>query len=294
MKTKLANAIDNIFMILAITIFLYVWSKNIIKVGYISIIISIILGLAISKILIDSRKSKNEKILLSEKERRETQKLMQFFLMQSETDTKDFFKKIFEKSFHCIDHESHIEVQTKSSKIFVFWNFKCETTRIEDLANCEKLTLTSASQSHGGEKSKMTKDTKSKLSEKTTSSAKDSEPKSKIYFFSHSFSERAFFYGESKTNFLLFDDSSTYTIAKKLSALPDLSETKIESPIKALLWGALSREKSKKYFFAGLFLLFGSFLLPYSIYYKIFASLLFLLSIVCLVKSSRPRPVLSS
>lgn len=321
MKTKLANTIDNFFIFSAITIFIYIWSKNIIKVGYVSIIISVVLGLAISKILISFKKSKNEKTLLNERERRETKKLMAYLLMLEDRETSKFFKSMFEKNFECKMQKSHLEIKTKSSNILVFWNFKCETTRIEDLARCEnQIKPTSSSIKIADDSSFIEKDIKTspetiktkKVGKSYNAEIKtgvqiDTSPntkidaknhtdknfqlqnsiKTKIFFFSHSFSEKALLYAESKTRLLLFDDSSTYTIAKKSQSLPDLSDTKIENPFKIIFQQAVSSEKSKKYFFAGVFLLAGSFLLPYSIYYKIFASLLFLLSILCLAKNPR-------
>ena len=62
----------------------------------------------------------------------------------------------------------------------------------------------------------------------------------------------------------------------------DLSKHKIT--LKETLKNSLSRNKSKGYFISGLVLLFTSIIIPYKIYYVVFSSVLFLLSILCRFK----------
>lgn len=62
----------------------------------------------------------------------------------------------------------------------------------------------------------------------------------------------------------------------------DLSKHKIT--LKELLKNILARNKSKGYFISGLILLFTSIIIPYKIYYVVFSSILFVLSILCRFK----------
>ena len=62
----------------------------------------------------------------------------------------------------------------------------------------------------------------------------------------------------------------------------DLNKSKIT--LKEILKNSLSRDKSKGYFISGLVLLFTSIIIPYRIYYVVFSSVLFLLSLLCRLK----------
>jgi len=67
----------------------------------------------------------------------------------------------------------------------------------------------------------------------------------------------------------------------------DTSNIDINNPktsIKELFKNSLSRNKSKGYFISGLVLLFTSLIIPYKVYYVMFSSILFVLSILCRFK----------
>ena len=62
----------------------------------------------------------------------------------------------------------------------------------------------------------------------------------------------------------------------------DLNKSKVS--LNEVLKNSLSRNKSKGYFISGLVLLFTSLIIPYKIYYVVFSSVLFLLSLLCRIK----------
>lgn len=64
----------------------------------------------------------------------------------------------------------------------------------------------------------------------------------------------------------------------------DLNKHKIT--LKEIIKNSISRQKSKGYFISGLILLFTSLIIPYKIYYVVFSSILFLLSLLCRLKPS--------
>ena len=59
--------------------------------------------------------------------------------------------------------------------------------------------------------------------------------------------------------------------------------------IKDILKNSLSRSHAKGYFISGLILLFTSLIIPFKIYYVVFSSVLFILSILCKFKPSPPN-----
>ena len=59
----------------------------------------------------------------------------------------------------------------------------------------------------------------------------------------------------------------------------DLNKHKIT--LREILKNSISRNKSKGYFISGLVLLFTSIIIPYKIYYVVFSSILFTLSLIC-------------
>jgi len=64
----------------------------------------------------------------------------------------------------------------------------------------------------------------------------------------------------------------------------DLNKNKIT--FREILKNSLSHEKSKGYFISGLILLFTSIIIPYRLYYVIFSSVLFLLSLLCQLRTT--------
>ena len=72
------------------------------------------------------------------------------------------------------------------------------------------------------------------------------------------------------------------------NTFPQITEknnVKEKLTFKFLLRNAIERKKFKTYFFGGLFLFFASLFVRYNIYYKVFASIMFMLSILCLFEN---------
>lgn len=76
----------------------------------------------------------------------------------------------------------------------------------------------------------------------------------------------------------LYDICNTHNIEIDTDNI-DLNKSKIT--LKEILKNSLSRNKSKGYFISGLILLFTSLIIPYKIYYVVFSSILFVLSLLC-------------
>ena len=64
----------------------------------------------------------------------------------------------------------------------------------------------------------------------------------------------------------------------------NINLTKHKITLLEILKNAISRNKSKGYFISGIVLLFTSLIIPYKIYYVVFSSALFALSLVCRLK----------
>ncbi|MBO5910191.1 MAG: hypothetical protein J6Q15_01640 [Clostridia bacterium] len=64
----------------------------------------------------------------------------------------------------------------------------------------------------------------------------------------------------------------------------DINSHKIT--IKEILKNTITRNKSKGYFISGLVILFSSIIIPYRIYYVMFSSILFILSLICRIRPS--------
>ena len=79
----------------------------------------------------------------------------------------------------------------------------------------------------------------------------------------------------------LFEIFNKHSIQLDTSHI-DLNKHKIT--IKEILKNSISRNKSKPYFISGLVLLFTSLIIPYRLYYVIFSSILFSLSLICRFK----------
>ncbi|HEY8443686.1 MAG TPA: hypothetical protein VIL24_02680 [Clostridia bacterium] len=84
----------------------------------------------------------------------------------------------------------------------------------------------------------------------------------------------------------ILDDKAVYELMRKYDMYPEI-ETKINKfpknlQLKEIAAAALSRKRVKGYFFASLLLLFSSFFVRYSIYYKIAATILMIMALVAM------------
>lgn len=91
----------------------------------------------------------------------------------------------------------------------------------------------------------------------------------------------------------LIDLEQLFEILNSKNVLIDTSNINLEKPkktIKQILKNIISRDKSKSYFIGGIVLLFTSLIIPYKIYYILFSSALFILSVICRLKPySKPN-----
>lgn len=84
----------------------------------------------------------------------------------------------------------------------------------------------------------------------------------------------------------VYDDQKVYEMLKDYNTFPELTvkinKKRKKYHLRELATYALSRKRVKGYFFASLFLLFGSFFMGYALYYRIAAIVLMILALVSL------------
>ncbi len=96
----------------------------------------------------------------------------------------------------------------------------------------------------------------------------------------------------NQLNIIVYEKKDVFQLFENSTILPNKtilnSNTKIN--FKLLLKGAISKKRCKNYFIAASVLLLSSFLVPYRIYYLVFATILYVLSLVCLFPFSFSVP----
>lgn len=84
----------------------------------------------------------------------------------------------------------------------------------------------------------------------------------------------------------ILDDKAVYELMKRYQTFPEINQKINKFPknlqLKEIAAIALSRKRVKGYFFASLLLLFSSFFVRYSIYYRVFATILLIMALVAM------------
>lgn len=252
----ISNVIFKYFILFAIGfLWLNFYIDDLLIVGLISFIISIIIGKIIS--IIQSKK--NSLIKISIKEQEQIQNISyQLFLAPSERIVQ--FYSILLKT----NHEIKINKETQS----ISWQ------NIVFVPEYSQSTITA--------------DTISKI-------YKSHNDCDKIIIAGIKFSEDATNLAKSISNssLILLDEQSTFKLFKKYDFYPDfkiIKNKKEKLNYQKLKDIALSKTNTRHYFLSGIIILTTSFFIKYNIYYIVFATLLFTLSGICRFRHYTPPP----
>lgn len=258
MKTRLARVLDYLFVSIAISLLIFLWLRKTLNSVYLALFVSFTLGFAIAKILNTRAEKKHNKIKLNHEERVRTQKILLHFFELEDHKILEFFKDTFSKKYQCKIVDNHLLVECKTQKIMVFFDFKSEECTTREIMNAY-------------------------------SQAKNTG--AKLYYFGSDFSKKAHSIPQLYEDVYLFNGAKTFNVLKTFDSFPKITESLLPNKFKQILGNIISRDKTKKYFTASLFLLMGSIFLPYSLYYQIFASLCMVMTVLSYFQKESTAPL---
>lgn len=253
MKTRLAKFLDGLFLFALLFALIFLWLKRYIKNNIWALAFTFCLSLISYTILSKINSGINYKKTLSSKEAKQQAKIYNLFISQTSKETLDFFEQMFKSRYETKRYKNYICITIlqkdtqKSEKVCVFCDFLSKTTNIKMLESIQKTA---------------------------------SKHNSKIYVFAGNFDEAAKHYAKKQKNLFLFDINMTYETMKLLNSFPDTSEVKIKGGLSKLFKNLFTKDKTKGYFLSSIFLYFASIIMPYFIYYQIFASILLIFCII--------------
>lgn len=254
-KFKFVNIIDTIFLSIATFLIIFAWIQFFVKNFFLSIFISTILAIAI---LLTIKWFKSKKYYNQQSQLAKSSNLIRFKLaIQTMPNIKlaSIIKKLIPNKYIAKTIKGDI-IFNKENIIHIFTFYYSS-----QLTDSQLLSL-----------------------------IKDKKCNNLVVFCS-SFSQDAKLissaFKDKKIELInleqLYDIFTKYDIEVDFSNI-DLNKSKLS--LLDIIKNSLSRNKSKGYFISGLVLLFTSIIIPYKIYYVIFSSILFALSLACRLRPS--------
>lgn len=257
-KFKFVNIIDTIFLSFATFLIIFAWVQFFVKNLLLSLFISAILAIAT---ILTIRFFKNKKYLAKQSEIANSANLIRFKLaIQTLPNTKlaTIIKNLIPAKYFAKSVKGDI-VFNKQDNVHAFtfyYSAQLTDTKLLELIKtkkCDRLVVFCSS---------FNQDAK---------------------LISSAFKDKKIELVDLEQLYHIFNKHNIHIDTTNI----DLNKSKIS--ILDILKNSISRNKSKGYFLSGLILLFTSIIIPYKIYYVIFSSILFLLSLLC-----RLRPNIST
>ena len=263
MKTKFAYLLDNMFIFFILFVITYIWTKNIIIYSYITIIISAIISLSITKILFSIENEKRHKILENNLYIKDSKKLEKFMSNLSKKDQINYIFNIIKLKFKAEKTTNYIKINEKlynnstTQDVENTMNFPQSKSIIIPCFHYESL------------------DRPSLFFELSKIKIKNI----KIFVLASNLSNVALNFC-NQNNIVVINSFILLRFLKNENFDLNFENIKINNSFKNVINKLLNKSKTKKFLVSGLFLLMGSFLLPYSLYYKIFATFLIILGVI--------------
>ena len=258
-KFKFINLLDIVFISLIIFFICFAWIQFFVKNFILSLFLSCLLSIGIILGLHLLKNNKNSRINNSITKSNNLAKFKIALLTLPSTKVTQLIKKLLPKNISFMTKKGDI-IFTKDNKVnlytFYYYNELDDNRLLEIIKTkkADKLTIFCAS---------------------FTASAK---------ILTTSFTNITI-------NLITFDQLYQLCVDNNITLNTDhIDLTTHKVTIKDILKGFVTKSKSKKYFMSGLIILFTSLIVPHKIYYVVFSTILFTLSLVCKFKHTPNAP----
>lgn len=261
-KFQIMNIVNMLFRLTIIFLICLVWCRYFIKTLWISITVTCILTILIDFIFHFFNKRKHGKIQIKKEEQNLIEEYTNTFIFSTQQQNLQFFNELAATKHSSKIYGGKVIINHTNIKIALFtcFSFKDFTTDnlVEIYNKCKNVN--------------------------------------RIIVCTNTVEDKA--YSLAKTlniETIILDKESVYTkLLKQYNYFPHTTSLKTaeKTKINDVLSYALNKNRTKGYFFSSIVLLFSSLIVPYKLYYVIFASLLLVLSFVSFVnpKFNKKQP----
>ncbi len=252
-KFKLVNILDTIFVCLAVFLIVFAWVQFFVKQFALSLFISLLLAGCIIFIIHLLKSKKRIKYQLKQKQNEDFIKFKLAIQTLPNPRLISYIKKLIPESYNPKTIKGDLVfVQNNTEHLFTFYY-------ASQLTESKLLDLIKTKKTHN-------------LTIFCSSCDKSIVPIA---------------YAFKTIKIGIIDLEQLYEIFANNNILLDTSHidlTKTKLSFKDILKNSLSRSHAKGYFISGIILLFTSLIIPFKLYYILFSSTLFILTILCLIK----------
>lgn len=255
MTNKISRIFDYIFARALAALIIFVWIKYYIESLTKAIIFTSVIIVSMI-IIFDVVFAKKFKLKNQETEKDKKEQIMNQLCLNSNSANINFFNKMLSTRHPVKTEKNCLIIQKGEDKLAVFMKFSTSKLAPNNVADIIK-------------------------------DAKDLGVK-KLLILSNGANPLAYSFAASiiGLDIIIYDDKKVYELMKKYDMYPEIDLKISKYPKKYKLREiaaiALSKKRVKGYFFSSLLLLFSSFFVAYSIYYRIIATILMIMALVAL------------
>ena len=254
-KNTLSFILDFLLLFIILFFISFVWTRYVVKNLVASLFISISFSLIITLIRIRRENKKQAKLKSKKEQSLHIQDCADAFMFNSFEENAQFYKTMLEKKYRIEIKNSFLYLENDIHKIALFLLFDVKKINQDQVIFCLKSV----------KKYNLTK----------------------IILICNNYDNNVLNITKNyKIKTIILNSTQNYNeILKIYNTYPQLdNKLRIDEKISFsfLLKNAINKKKFKSYFVGGIFLFIASLFVKYNIYYIIFSSIMFILSILCL------------
>lgn len=252
-KTRLAKLLDNLSLYLVLFIFSVAIFSRFLNSKTSTVVVSIFLSLVVFLSILKVIKTRNIHHELTHSEIKKLENTINALKFGDPKKIKQFWKNCLSKTYTTTINGDFLKISNDTTSALVYFNFsenKIPNSIITDLIKKNKTNLT-------------------------------------LFILAPDFSEDSKTLAENNKKIKLLDKHAVFNYLNKINYFPTLPQKKLEKiSKKSKLKSILKKENSFKFIRYGLLLILISFIIPYSLLYKITGTILILLGIISIFKKT--------
>lgn len=255
-KFKLSIFLDTLTVFVLLFAITFIWFRYLFKNFYLSFFLALFLSFSIIAIQKYLRKKKQTKLKIKKDIETHIIDCADAFLFNTFNENATFFKDMLNEKYNIEIRTNFLLLRNKENTIALFLAYETKKLSQDKLIDClrsvKELNLT------------------------------------KIIILCYDYELNvATISSNYKVKTLVLNKVQTYNeilcVFKKFPEKNSFKKIDEKITFSFLVRNALSKKKIKTYFWGGMFLLLASFVIRYNIYYIIFASIMFTLSLLCFI-----------
>lgn len=259
-RFKVVRIVDFLFKMFVIFLVSFAWIRFYVYDLTMTLLVSIPVTLALSYIMFVILNMRKNKKQISAKQLQQCEECFISFQLMTKSDQLNFLYELIPNEFEKKKEKQHIKYNSNDAKCALVPLTEFDIINDTQLLNCVKSFLS-------GYK--------------------------KVIIICGNYTDSAKKMSKAFKNIqvILLNKQETYANLfleyNKFPANDCITKNATKLTFKDILKLSISKEKTKGYFISGIFLIFASIIIPYSLYYIIFGSCLLVLSLVCFLNKDK-------